>query len=118
MEEVSKPWGSFIVLDTGEGFQVKRISVIPGAALSLQSHKHRSEHWVVVKGEALVTKDETTVTLRKNESIFIEVGIKHRLENPNEGLMELVEVQLGEYLGEDDIERYEDLYGRLNPDTP
>lgn len=118
MTKVDKPWGSYQVLDEGEGFKVKRISVYCGAALSLQSHQHRSEHWIVVKGTALVTRGKKTLTLSENETTFIEMEMLHRLENPGDIQLELIEVQMGAYLGEDDIVRYEDRYGRLAPDTP
>jgi len=109
----NKPWGSYQVLDKCDGFQVKRISVKPGAALSLQAHNHRSEHWVVVKGTAKVTRDEDTLTLRENESVYIPLKATHRLENPGNDMLELIEVQLGSYLGEDDIIRFEDVYHRV-----
>lgn len=110
--KVYRPWGSYDAVDQGERFQVKRISVKPGAALSLQLHHHRAEHWVVVSGKARVTRDEDTLVLRANQSTYIPVGVKHRLENIGEGPLELIEVQSGDYLGEDDIVRFEDVYGR------
>ncbi len=110
--EVHRPWGSYDSVDMGEGFQVKRIKVKPGAALSLQSHKHRAEHWVVVRGRARVTCDETILELGPNQSTYIPIGARHRLENPGDALLELIEVQSGSYLGEDDIVRYDDVYGR------
>ena len=96
----------------GEGFQVKRIHVKPGAALSLQSHKHRSEHWIVVEGTARVIIDDTVQTVAEGQSVYVPLGARHRLENPGEMPMVLIEVQIGTYLGEDDIVRYEDLYAR------
>ena len=110
--KVYRPWGSYDGIDSGERFQVKRIIVKPGAALSLQKHHHRAEHWIVVKGTAQVTCDDRVFLLAENESTFIPLGSKHRLENPGKQLLELIEVQSGSYLGEDDIVRYEDVYGR------
>ena len=95
-----------------ERFQVKRITVKPGAALSLQMHHHRAEHWVVVSGTARVTRGEDVFLLHENESTFIPQGVKHRLENPGKLPLELIEVQSGSYLGEDDIVRFDDVYGR------
>ena len=110
--KVHRPWGSYHVIDSGEGFQVKRITVNPGAKLSLQSHQHRAEHWVVVSGRALVTLGKETMTLEKNETVDIATGVRHRLENPGAEPLHLIEVQSGSYLGEDDIVRYDDSYGR------
>jgi mannose-1-phosphate guanylyltransferase/mannose-6-phosphate isomerase len=110
---VYRPWGSYETVDQGERFKVKRITVKPGAALSLQKHNHRAEHWVVVTGRAMVTVEDNTVQLVENQSIYIPVGACHRLENPGEAPLELIEVQSGGYLGEDDIVRLEDNYGRL-----
>ena len=110
--EVHRPWGSYDSVDTGHNFQVKRIKVKPGAALSLQSHVHRAEHWIVVRGTARVTRDDEVFELQANQSTYIPIGAKHRLENPGSGVLELIEVQSGDYLGEDDIVRYEDVYGR------
>ncbi|EBA14523.1 Mannose-6-phosphate isomerase, type II [Roseobacter sp. SK209-2-6] len=107
-----RPWGWFESLVVGERFQVKRIHVHPGAALSLQSHHHRSEHWIVVAGTAKVTVDETVKLLSENQSVYIPLGAVHRLENPGKLPMVLIEVQTGSYLGEDDIIRYEDIYAR------
>ncbi len=109
---VYRPWGFYESLITGDRFQVKRISVKPGAQLSLQKHFHRSEHWVVVQGTAIVTRDQETVMLRENESIYLPLGAVHRLENPGRIPLTLIEVQSGSYLGEDDIVRIEDTYGR------
>ena len=110
--EVHRPWGSYDSVDVGDGFQVKRIKVKPGASLSLQSHAHRAEHWIVVRGVAQVTRNDDVYQLRANESTYIPIGAKHRLENPGAEMLELIEVQSGAYLGEDDIVRYDDVYGR------
>lgn len=109
---VHRPWGSFKTLKAGERFQVKQITVKPGAALSLQYHHRRAEHWVVVAGRAKVWRGDEVFYLNANESTYIPVGTKHRLENVGEGLLHIIEVQSGDYLGEDDIVRLEDLYGR------
>jgi mannose-1-phosphate guanylyltransferase/mannose-6-phosphate isomerase len=107
-----RPWGWFESLATGGRFQVKRIHVHPGAALSLQSHHHRSEHWIVVAGTARVTVDDQVKLVSENESVYIPLGATHRMENPGKMPMVLIEVQTGSYLGEDDIIRYEDIYAR------
>jgi len=107
-----RPWGWFESLVVGERFQVKRIVVHPGAALSLQSHHHRSEHWIVVEGTAKVTVDDTVQLISENQSVYIPLGAVHRMENPGKVAMVLIEVQTGTYLGEDDIIRYEDVYAR------
>ena len=107
-----RPWGWFETLALGGRFQVKRIVVHPGAALSLQSHHHRSEHWIVVEGTARVTVNETVQLISENQSVYIPLGAKHRMENPGKVPMVLIEVQTGTYLGEDDIIRYEDVYAR------
>ena len=112
--EVHRPWGSYDSVDMGARHQVKRIKVKPGAQLSLQSHKHRAEHWIIVKGVARVTRDNDVFELFENQSTYIPIGAKHRLENPGTEWLELVEVQSGAYLGEDDIVRYSDIYGRSN----
>ena len=112
--EVHRPWGSYDSVDMGSRHQVKRIKVKPGAQLSLQSHKHRAEHWIIVKGIARVTRDNDVFELFENQSTYIPIGAKHRLENPGTEWLELVEVQSGAYLGEDDIVRYSDIYGRSN----
>ena len=109
---VYRPWGSYETVDAGENFQVKRLTVYPGKKLSLQSHSKRAEHWVVVAGTARVTRGEDTFLLNANESTYIPVGVKHRLENPDTDLLEIIEVQSGSYLGEDDIVRYADDFGR------
>lgn len=111
--EVARPWGKYICIDRGEKFKVKRITVNIGASLSLQLHNHRAEHWVVVKGLARVTKGNEIFSLAENESTYIPIGIKHRLENIGEILLEMIEVQSGDYLGEDDIKRFDDDYGRV-----
>jgi mannose-1-phosphate guanylyltransferase len=108
-----RPWGGYTSLHMGERFQVKRLFVKPGKRLSLQKHHHRSEHWVVVRGTAEATVGETVHTLAENESIHIPVGSVHRLANPGKILLEVIEVQVGSYLGEDDIVRMDDEYGRL-----
>jgi mannose-1-phosphate guanylyltransferase len=110
--EVYRPWGKYDLIDTGERYQVKRITVKPGAKLSVQMHNHRAEHWVVVSGEARVTNGDKTFLLSENESTYIPVGVVHSLENPGKVELELIEVQSGNYLGEDDIVRFEDVYGR------
>jgi mannose-1-phosphate guanylyltransferase/mannose-6-phosphate isomerase len=110
--KVHRPWGSYQSVDNGERHQVKRIIVKPGQRLSLQKHYHRSEHWIVVRGAARVTVNEDVKTVHENESVYIPIGAVHRLENPGKILLELIEVQTGSYLGEDDIIRIEDDYRR------
>jgi mannose-1-phosphate guanylyltransferase/mannose-6-phosphate isomerase len=110
--KVFRPWGSYDGIDSGERFQVKRIIVNPGASLSLQLHYHRAEHWIVVRGTARVTRGEEVFLLTENQSTYIPLGVKHRLENPGRVPLEIIEVQSGAYLGEDDIVRFEDTYGR------
>ncbi|MGM0831831.1 MAG: mannose-1-phosphate guanylyltransferase/mannose-6-phosphate isomerase [Pseudomonadota bacterium] len=107
-----RPWGTYTVLEEGECFKIKRIEVKPGASLSLQMHHHRSEHWIVVRGTAQVVNGDKQILLRTNESTYIPTGNKHRLENPGLIPLVMIEVQSGEYLGEDDIVRFEDVYGR------
>jgi mannose-6-phosphate isomerase-like protein (cupin superfamily) len=107
-----RPWGWFEGLALGDRFQVKRICVKPGAALSLQSHKRRSEHWIVVEGTAKVTIDDEVKLVTEGQSVYVPLGAKHRMENPGKLPMVLIEVQIGTYLGEDDIIRYEDVYAR------
>ena len=109
---VFRPWGSYESLIVGEGFQVKRIVVNPGQQLSLQMHHHRAEHWVVVRGTAEVVNGDETLLLKEDQSTYIPIGAKHRLTNPGKFPLELIEVQSGSYLGEDDIVRFEDVYGR------
>jgi mannose-6-phosphate isomerase-like protein (cupin superfamily) len=109
---VRRPWGTYRSLDVGPQHQVKRLVVEPGHRLSLQRHRRRSEHWVVVQGTAAIVCGEEARVLHENESVFIPVGCAHRLENPGSGPLHLVEVQVGDYLGEDDIERLADDYGR------
>lgn len=107
-----RPWGTYTVLEEGERFKIKRIEVKPGARLSLQAHNHRSEHWVVVSGTAKVTNGDEEILLTTNQSTYIPCGNRHRLENPGKLRLVMIEVQSGEYLGEDDIIRFEDVYGR------
>jgi mannose-1-phosphate guanylyltransferase/mannose-6-phosphate isomerase len=109
---VRRPWGSYDSLESGDRFQVKRIVVKPGAALSLQMHHHRAEHWIVVKGVAEVTCDDKVFLLAENQSTYLPLGSRHRLRNPGKVPVELIEVQSGSYLGEDDIVRFDDVYGR------
>jgi len=110
---VKRPWGSYTVLEKGEGYKIKRVVLNPGARLSLQLHRRRSEHWVVISGTAKVTREDQVCFVHANESTFIPIHTKHRLENPEEIPLQVIEVQNGEYLEEDDIERFEDDYGRL-----
>lgn len=110
--KVARPWGWYDSVDEGERFKVKRIQVKPGASLSLQMHHHRAEHWIVVKGVAEITNGDQVITLKENESTFIPQGQTHRLANPGKEPLEIIEVQSGSYLGEDDIVRFEDTYGR------
>lgn len=110
--KVHRPWGNYESIDNGTRYQVKRLSLKPGATMSLQLHHHRAEHWVVVKGTARVTRGEETFLLTENESTFIPVGVRHRLENPGSIPLDIIEVQSGSYLGEDDIVRFEDRYWR------
>jgi mannose-1-phosphate guanylyltransferase/mannose-6-phosphate isomerase len=109
---VQRPWGRYTVLEEQPGYKMKRITVEPGARLSLQSHQHRSEHWIVVSGTATVTRGKESFTVIKNQSTYIPIGEKHRLENLGKIPLEMIEVQVGEYLSEDDIERFDDNYGR------
>jgi mannose-1-phosphate guanylyltransferase / mannose-6-phosphate isomerase len=115
--EVFRPWGSYDSVDSGERFQVKRLTVKPGAVLSLQMHHHRAEHWIVVQGAARITRNDETFLLAENESTFIPVGATHRIENPGKVPLHIIEVQSGSYLGEDDIVRFEDNYGRKGTNT-
>ncbi len=107
-----RPWGSFTVLDEGEGFKVKRIEVLPAKRLSYQKHARRTEHWFVVEGTAKITLDGAEIIKKAGEAIDIPLGAAHRVENPGEVLMVFIEVQRGDYLGEDDIVRLEDDFGR------
>jgi mannose-1-phosphate guanylyltransferase/mannose-6-phosphate isomerase len=111
--KVSRPWGWYDSIDQGENFKVKRIQVKPGASLSLQKHQHRAEHWVVVKGIAEITNGDQVINLKENQSTYIPKGQNHRLANPGSGPLEIIEVQSGGYLGEDDIVRFEDIYKRV-----
>jgi mannose-1-phosphate guanylyltransferase / mannose-6-phosphate isomerase len=115
--EVFRPWGSYDSIDNGERFQVKRLSVKPGGVLSLQMHHHRAEHWIVVQCTARITCNDKTFLLSENESTYIPIGATHRIENPGKMPLHIVEVQSGSYLGEDDIVRYEDNYGRQGTST-
>jgi len=115
--EVFRPWGSYDSIDSGERFQVKRLSVKPGGVLSLQMHHHRAEHWIVVEGTARITRNDEVFLLSENESTYIPVGAKHRIENPGKVPLHIIEVQSGSYLGEDDIVRFEDNYGRKGTNT-
>jgi mannose-1-phosphate guanylyltransferase/mannose-6-phosphate isomerase len=108
-----RPWGTYTVLCEGPGFKIKRVMVKPGQSLSLQMHHHRSEHWVVVSGTANISIDDNTVLMTPNQSTYIPIGAKHRLTNPGIVDLVLIEVQCGSYLGEDDIVRFSDIYGRV-----
>jgi mannose-1-phosphate guanylyltransferase/mannose-6-phosphate isomerase len=110
--EVFRPWGSYDSIENGQRFQVKRLKVNPGATLSLQMHHHRAEHWVVVSGTARITRGDEVFLLEENQSTFIPIGVKHRIDNPGKIALHIIEVQSGSYLGEDDIVRFEDRYGR------
>jgi mannose-1-phosphate guanylyltransferase/mannose-1-phosphate guanylyltransferase/mannose-6-phosphate isomerase len=111
-KKVFRPWGHYESIGDGARYQVKRITVSPGHVLSLQKHFHRAEHWVVVQGTAVVTRGDEEILLRENESVYLPLGAVHRLANPGKIPLELIEVQVGSYLGEDDIVRFEDVYGR------
>jgi mannose-6-phosphate isomerase len=113
MTSETRPWGAFHILDEHPGFKVKRLSVVPGGRLSLQSHRHRAEHWTVATGSATVTVDGKVVTLQPGDAIDIPLGAVHRLENFGATPLEVIEVQFGDYLGEDDITRYADVYNRM-----
>jgi mannose-1-phosphate guanylyltransferase/mannose-6-phosphate isomerase len=110
--EVHRPWGSYDSIDHGQRYQVKRITVKPGAKLSVQMHHHRAEHWIVVSGTAKVLIGDKIQLISENQSVYIPIGVIHSLENPGKLSLELIEVQSGSYLGEDDIVRIEDQYGR------
>ncbi len=109
-----RPWGWYDVIDSGNRYKVKNIEVKPGSSLSLQVHHHRAEHWVVVEGTALVQLNDDKVVLSENQSTFIPLGCKHRLSNPGKIPLKIIEVQSGAYLEEDDIERFDDDYGRID----
>lgn len=113
MERGERPWGTYTVLDENNGYKIKRIEVKPGQRLSLQMHHHRSEHWIVVSGTAKVTCNDSVRIININESTFIPIGATHRLENPGVIPLIIIEVQSGEYLGEDDIIRFQDDYHRV-----
>ncbi len=115
--EVFRPWGSYDSIENGPRFQVKRLKVKPGATLSLQMHHHRAEHWIVVSGTARITRGDEVFLLEENQSTYIPVGVRHRIENPGKIPVHIIEVQSGSYLGEDDIVRFEDRYGRQGPTT-
>lgn len=112
MATEERPWGSYTILEENRGYKIKKVEVKPGQRLSLQKHYHRSEHWIVVSGTAIVTNADKTITVNVNESTYIPKGTVHRLENPGIIPLILIEVQNGEYLGEDDIVRYDDDYER------
>ena len=114
---VNKPWGSYQVLEIQDGFQVKRLIVNPGAQISLQTHAHRAEHWVVVRGKARVTRNDDVFDLAVNDSTDIAIGDIHRIANPFDEPVHIIEVQCGDYLGEDDIVRLQDNYGREGTNT-
>ena len=110
--EIKKPWGFYRSLIKEDGYQVKKLFIKPGESLSLQRHKHRAEHWVIINGKGIFTCGEKEITLSKNENLFIPAGEKHRVANPFSENLEIIEVLVGDYLGEDDIERLDDKYGR------
>jgi mannose-1-phosphate guanylyltransferase/mannose-6-phosphate isomerase len=109
---VYRPWGSYDSIDDGDRFQVKHMELKPGGSISLQMHLHRAEHWIVVQGTAKVTCGDQTFLLSENQSTYVPIGAKHRIENPGKVALHIVEVRSGTYMGEDDIVRYEDNYGR------
>lgn len=108
-----KPWGSFEIIKEGKGYKIKKLMVLPGKRLSLQKHQQRKEHWVVVRGTAKVVVEKKEFILKQGEHCFIDIGENHRLENPEETILEVIEVQIGDYLEEDDIERLEDDFNRI-----
>ncbi|MDD1661641.1 MAG: cupin domain-containing protein, partial [Methanomicrobiales archaeon] len=110
--QVHRPWGSYTVLEESRSYKIKRVSVSPGKRLSLQLHRHRSEHWIVVSGSAEIQLGEERFVLAPNESTYVRAGVRHRLGNPGTAPLEVIEVQSGDYLGEDDIVRFDDEYGR------
>jgi mannose-6-phosphate isomerase-like protein (cupin superfamily) len=109
-----RPWGNYTVLDEGDGYKVKRIEVLPKKRLSYQKHQHRAEHWFVVSGNAKVTLNDREILVKTGESVDISIGDKHRVENEEAELLVFIEVQRGDYLGEDDIERFDDDFGRAS----
>ena len=109
-----RPWGYFISIENGRNWQIKKIVVNPLSSLSLQLHKYRSEHWIILEGSAMVEIEESSTILTQNQSTYIPIGAKHRLSNPKKTSLKLIEVQSGNYLGEDDIVRFDDIYGRSN----
>ena len=109
---VYRPWGYYITIESSVNYQIKKIVVFPQQSISLQEHQHRSEHWVILKGNALVTLGHDTHQLHSNESIFVPVGMKHRIKNEEGFNLEIIEIQTGNYFGEDDIKRFDDLYQR------
>jgi mannose-6-phosphate isomerase-like protein (cupin superfamily) len=111
-DHVERPWGHYRILDRGPGFQVKRLTVNPGAAISSQSHRHRAEHWVVALGQALVTVGDVTTTIFSGGTADVPIGAIHRIQNQTEAIVEIIEVQYGDDLSEEDITRFEDIYGR------
>jgi mannose-1-phosphate guanylyltransferase/mannose-6-phosphate isomerase len=111
-KSVERPWGSYTVLEKGNGYKIKRVVLKPRTRLSLQLHRRRSEHWIVVSGVAKVTKENETYLIHTNESTYIPINTRHRLENPGKVTLQIIEVQNGEYTEEDDIERFDDDYGR------
>lgn len=117
MERGERPWGAYTVLDEKSNYKIKRIEVLPGQRLSLQKHHHRSEHWIVVSGTAMITCDDRVSQINVNESTYIPIGSRHRLENPGKIPLVIIEVQNGEYLGEDDIIRFDDDYNRCDSES-
>jgi mannose-1-phosphate guanylyltransferase / mannose-6-phosphate isomerase len=115
-QTVYRPWGNYTVLEEGAEYKIKRIEVKPGAKLSLQMHKHRSEHWVVISGEATIANNGIEYKLQENQSTYIPKTHQHRLANQGEKLLQIIEVQCGDYVGEDDIIRIDDSYGRVKPE--
>jgi mannose-1-phosphate guanylyltransferase/mannose-6-phosphate isomerase len=116
--QVHRPWGSYTILEEASSYKIKRVSVSPGKRLSLQLHRHRSEHWIVVSGTAEIQLGKERFTLTANEGTFVRAGVRHRLGNPGKTPLEVIEVQSGDYLGEDDIVRFDDEYGREGSSSP
>jgi len=108
-----RPWGEYQIIESGADYQVKRLTIYPHQSISLQTHQHRSEHWTVVKGEAEITLGDQIFRLTRNESTYVGIGVKHQIHNPLEQKLEIIETQIGDYLGEDDIVRHEDRYARV-----